>query len=48
MSEDETTIDILNTISLLWKSNQELIEENNKLNERLSKIESKLPSITAI
>lgn len=48
VSEDETTIDILNTISLLWKSNQELIEENNKLNERLSKIESKLPSITAI
>lgn len=42
VSEDETTIDILNTISLLWKSNQELIEENNKLNERLSKIENKL------
>ena len=42
VSEDETTIDMLSTISLLWKSNQELIEENNKLNERLSKIENKL------
>ena len=42
VSEDETTVDMLSTISLLWKSNQELIEENNKLNERLSKIENKL------
>ena len=44
VSEDETTVDMLSTISLLWKSNQELIEENNKLNERLSKIENKLPA----
>ena len=43
--EDEISVNILNTLSVLWKANQELIEENNKLNERLSKIENKLDKI---
>lgn len=43
--EDEISLNILNTLSVLWKANQELIEENNKLNERLSKIENKLDKV---
>lgn len=43
--EDEISVNILNTLSVLWKANQELIEENNKLNERLSKIENKLDKV---
>ena len=46
--EDEISVNILNTLSVLWKANQELIEENNKLNERLSKIENKLDKVLEV